>query len=320
MKKIAVLTSGGDAPAMNSCLYTIFQTCMVNGIELYGVRRGYAGLIEGDIFLIDKLFVSNINNIGGSVLGTSRCKAFETLGGRKMALENMKKLGIDCLIAIGGDGTYAGLRAFMANGANVIGLPGTIDNDLGYTERTIGFDTAVNNAVDAIDMISQTMLTNHRISVIETMGRNCGMIALHSAVASNADIVITRERNKKYEELRDLIEGQLKSGNVAPCVVVAEKLMNVHEVATRLETELGIESRGIVLGYVQRGGSPTVADRILAMRYGVEAIRCAMEGKYGVALGLNKNIITQTNLVDIPSFEPMFDAHLYDEFCERNKG
>ena len=319
MKKIAVLTSGGDAPAMNACLYTIFQTCAINGIELYGVRRGYAGLIEGDIFLIDKMFVSNINNIGGSVLGTSRCKAFETIGGRKMALENLNKLGIECLIAIGGDGTYAGLRAFMLDGAKVIGLPGTIDNDLGYTERTIGFDTAVNNAVDAIDIIRQTMLTNHRISVIETMGRHCGMIALHSAVASNADVVITRERNKTYEQLRDLVEGQLKLGNVAPCVVVAEKLMNVHEVATRLENELSIESRGIVLGYVQRGGSPTVADRILAMRYGVEGVRCAMNGKFGIALGLNKNIITQTNLEDISSFAPIFDAHLYDEFCERNK-
>ena len=319
MKKIAVLTSGGDAPAMNACLYTIFQTCAINGIDLYGVRRGYAGLIEGDIFLIDKMFVSNINNLGGSVLGTSRCKAFETVGGRKMALENLNKLGIECLIAIGGDGTYAGLRSFLADGAKVIGLPGTIDNDLGYTERTIGFDTAVNNAVDAIDIIRQTMLTNHRISLIETMGRHCGMIALHSAVASNADVVITRERNKSYEQLRNLVEGQLKLGNVAPCVVVAEKLMNVHEVATRLENELSIESRGIVLGYVQRGGSPTVADRILAMRYGVEAVRCAMAEKFGVALGLNKNVITQTNLADIPSFEPIFDAHLYDEFCERNK-
>ena len=318
MKKIAILTSGGDAPGMNSCIYTIFQMCKLNDIELYGVRRGYAGLIEGDIFKIESDNVSNINNLGGSFLGTSRCKAFETKGGRKMAGQNLETLGIDCLIAIGGNGTFAGLDAFREVFPNVIGVPGTIDNDLGYTERTIGFDTAVNNAVDSIDIIRQTMLTNCRISIIETMGRNCGLIALYSATASNADIVITKEKPKTYEEIKHLVLQQLEMGNVAPTLVVAEKLMDVHELATNLEHELSVESRGIVLGYIQRGGSPTVADRILAMRYGVEAVKFAVEEKFGTMLGLNNNEIKGFDLKDFKKFDAKFDEQLYNEFCARN--
>lgn len=318
MKKIAVLTSGGDAPGMNACIYTIFQTCKLNKIKLYGINRGYAGLIENDIFEITRDNIVNINGLGGSFLGTSRSKAFETDGGKKMSAKNLEKWGIDCLIAIGGDGTFSGLHSFSKYFPNVVGIPGTIDNDLGYTERTIGFDTAVNNATNSIDIIRQTMETNRRISIIETMGRHCGMIALYSASAGNADIVITREKPKTYEEIKEMVIDQLKMGNNAPCIVVAEKLLDVHKIAERLEDELSIESRGIVLGYIQRGGAPTVADRILAMRYGVEAVNRAKQGEFGCVLGLNENSILSVSLEDFKNYKPQFDEELYNEFCARN--
>ncbi len=319
IKRIAVLTSGGDAPGMNACIYSMFQTCVLNNVALYGVRRGYSGLIEGDLYKLKYEDVRNINNIGGSFLGTSRCKEFETLEGRQKALEILQKNKIDCLIAIGGDGTFSGLIELEKIYPNVIGIPGTIDNDLGYTERTIGFDTAVNNAVNAIDIIQQTMIANRRISIIETMGRHCGLIALHSATAGNASIVVTSEKPKTEEELEELIKKQVKRGNLAPCVVVAEKLFDVNALARRLEKNLGIEARGIVLGYIQRGGSPTVSDRILAMRYAVESVTNAITKKFGFVLGLRADKIIKESLNNFKNFSPNFEEELFEQFCARKK-
>lgn len=319
VKNIAILTSGGDAPGMNSCIYSVFQTCALNGINLYGVRRGYSGLIEGDIVKLKYDDVRDINNLGGSFLGTSRCKEFETPEGRQSAMQNLQKQKIDCLIAIGGDGTFTGLIEFAKIYPNVIGIPGTIDNDMGYTERTIGFDTAVNNAVDAIDIIKQTMKANRRISVIETMGRHCGMIALHSATAGNASIVVTSERNKTEQEIKELVVKQLKRGNPAPTIVIAEKLLDVKKLAENLEKELGVEARGIVLGYIQRGGSPTVSDRITAMRFAVESVHSALNQQFGFVLGIRANKIIREPLNSFKSYQPYFDAELFDEFCARNK-
>lgn len=294
INKIAILTSGGDAPGMNAAIRAVVRSALSHGLEVYAVYEGYAGLIEGNIKKMDRSSVSNIINRGGTILGTARLPEFADDAVAIKGVENLKALGIDCLVAIGGDGTYRGVLKLHNFGINCIGIPGTIDNDIASTEFTIGFDTAVNTAVDAIDKLRDTCNSHHRCSVIEVMGRYCGDIAYAAGIASGADLIITSETGYEEEEVMKFIEKAQEEGKHRLLIVITEKVTNVSALANRIKTETGFDSRATILGHIQRGGNPSPFDRVLATRLGDAAVDKLMEGESGVCIGIFNNEIICT--------------------------
>ncbi|NLY62233.1 MAG: 6-phosphofructokinase [Erysipelothrix sp.] len=286
IKKIAVLTSGGDAPGMNAAIRSVVRSSMSYGIKVFGVRDGYLGLIHDDIFELGPDDVSGIIVQGGTILGSARVPGFKEAAVRELALENLKKHEIDALVVIGGDGSYRGALSLAKSGIAVATIPGTIDNDIPGTEQTIGFDTALNTAIEAIDKLRDTSTSHHRCSVVEVMGNHCGDIALYSGIATGAELVITPETGFDFKEtiqhLRELDEVRKKKHAV---VVISEKLTDVEDLAVHISAQTSFSGRSTVLGYVQRGGSPTAMDRILATQMGDSAVKSLVEGNKDHAVG-----------------------------------
>lgn len=290
--KIGVLTSGGDAPGMNAAIRAVVRTGIYNKLEVYGIKRGYQGMIDNDIFKMESTSVANIIQRGGTILKTARCKDFFTTEGRKKAYENLNSLGINGVVIIGGDGSFRGAQIFSREyDIPCIGLPGTIDKDIAGTDFTIGFDTAVNTAVEAIDKVRDTADAHDRLFIIEVMGRDSGYIALHSGIATGAENILIPERKTDVEGVVNaLIEkhGRKKLVNI---IVVAEGeefgAVELGKVITERIPEQ--EVRVTILGHIQRGGSPTCFDRLIASRMGYAAVECLLEGRFNVFVGILNN-------------------------------
>ncbi|SDM36824.1 6-phosphofructokinase [Chryseobacterium taihuense] len=298
VKKIAVLTSGGDSPGMNAALRAVVRTANYYNIECYGVREGYNGLIHGDFLKMGPRSVKNIINQGGTILKSARSKEFMTKEGRQKAFDNCKRLGIDAIVCIGGDGTFTGAKIFNEEfGVKVIGVPGTIDNDIFGTDNTIGYDTALNTAMDAIDKIRDTATSHNRVFFVEVMGRDAGFIALNSGLATGALDILIPERKDSMDELFATFRNAEKTGKASSIVVVAEgeKLGNVYELAEKTKQEFpDYDIRVAILGHIQRGGSPSCADRVLASRLGFGAVVGLMEGQTNVMAGMRSNSLVYT--------------------------
>lgn len=280
IKTIGVLTSGGDAPGMNAAIRAVVRSAIANGLEVKGIRRGYQGLIDDDIIDMDKKSVSETINRGGTVLYTARSLEFLTEEGQKKAADNCRKHGIDGVVTIGGDGSFRGARDLSKWGVNTIGVPGTIDLDIACTDYTIGFDTAVNTAMEAIDKIRDTSTSHERCSIVEVMGRNAGYIALWCAIANGAENVLLPERYDGNEQaiIDDIINSR-KKGKKHHIIINAEGIGHSVSMARRIEAATGIETRATIIGHIQRGGNPTCKDRVYASCMGVYAVKLLMEGK-----------------------------------------
>jgi len=290
IKCIGVLTSGGDSPGMNAAVRSVTRAAIFNGIRVKAIYRGYKGLITGEIQEFQTQNVSNIIQQGGTILKSARCAEFRTPEGRKEAYENMKKEEIDALVVIGGDGTFTGARIFAQEfNVPIVGLPGTIDNDLFGTDSTIGYDTALNTIIDAVDKIRDTASSHERLFFIEVMGRDAGFLALNSAVASGAEAAIIPERETKVDQLEELIRNGFRKSKNSSIVIVAES--DITGGAAGLAERMRIEhpeydARVTILGHIQRGGSPTAYDRILASRMGVAAIDALMDEQRSIMIGI----------------------------------
>ena len=310
-RKIGILTSGGDGPGMNAAIRSIVRSGLSRGVEAVGIIKGFQGLIDGDIISLGHRSVSNIINRGGTILKTARSEAFKTENGLKAAVATVRKFGIDGLIVIGGDGSYRGAQVLHEQfQIPVICLPGTIDNDLFGTDQTIGCQTAVNTALEAIDKIRDTANSMERIFVIEVMGNRSGYIALEVAVGAGAEDVLIPERKFDYELLcRNIVEGN-KKGKISWMIVTAEGAAKAPDVASKIHAMTGLETRFVVLGHIQRGGVPVGADRILATRLGAKAVELLVEGVAGKAIGVIKNEI---NVLDLPNACKRENTHV-DEY------
>jgi 6-phosphofructokinase 1 len=298
MKKIAVFTSGGDAPGMNACVRAVVRTAIYYGAEAIGIRRGYQGMIENDLQPMQSSSVSNIIQKGGTILGTARSKEFMTVEGRAKAYANLKALGVEGVVAIGGDGTFTGANVFMSEypDINFIGLPGTIDNDLYGTDLTIGYDTAINTAMEALDKIKDTADSHSRLFFVEVMGRDAGFIAVRSGVASGAEAILIPETPTSTEELAAILTRNFNKKKRSSIVVVSEgdELGGAYKVAEAVRPLIPYDDiRVTVLGHVQRGGSPTCMDRVLASRLGIAAVEAILKGKKGLMIGLQNNAIAE---------------------------
>lgn len=291
VKKVAVLTSGGDAPGMNAALRAVIRAGLFNGLEMYVIYGGYKGLVEGNIHQVNKDFTADIINRGGTILQSSRLPEFKEEAVQKQAAQRLSDFDIDALVGIGGDGTYRGLSALSKHGVKVIGIPGTIDNDVASSDYTIGFMTALNTICDCIDKIKDTSTSHQRCSVVEVMGRHCGDLAMFCSVAEAAELTLTNEdplnEEKIFKRLRKL-KAQKKSHAI---VVVSENLLDVKELGKKIQDETGFDTNVEVLGHLQRGGAPCAFDRILASQMGSLAISELLEGRDGEVIGSIDNKI-----------------------------
>ena len=296
--KIGVLTSGGDAPGMNAAIRAVVRTGIYNGLEVFGIMRGYAGMIENDIVPMHSRSVANIIQRGGTILKTARCKEFFEHEGRKKAYNNLKKLGINGLVIIGGDGSFRGAHKLSEEfDIPCIGLPGTIDKDIAGTDFTIGFDTAVNTAVEAIDKIRDTADAHDRLFIIEVMGRDAGYIALHSGIATGAENILIPERKTDIEELVNGLLEKERRKKLVNIIVVAEGDRGAEDVAQIIKERVpSADTRVCVLGHIQRGGAPSCMDRLIASRMGYSAVECLIEGRHNVMIGIVNNKMHYTPL------------------------
>ena len=280
VKRIGVLTSGGDAPGMNPCVRAVVRTALYHGIECYGIRRGYNGLINGDIVKLDEKSVSHIINRGGTILYTARSKEFMTEEGQRKAVSTCKFLGLDSIVAIGGDGTFRGARALSKYGINVVCIPATIDNDICCTNYCIGFDTAANTGIECIDKLRDTMQSHERCSVVEIMGRNAGFLAMYVGLAVGATAVLVPEKPIDFE--RDVIEKIRKArfnGFTHYMIVVAEGAGSAADISAKIKDAIDLDPRVTVLGHIQRGGVPTARDKVNATKMGYLAVELLLAGK-----------------------------------------
>jgi len=295
IKCIGLLTSGGDAPGMNAAIRSVTRAAIFNGIRVKAIYRGYKGLITGEIVEFQTQNVSNIIQQGGTILKTARCMEFMTVEGRKLAYDTMKKEEIDALVVIGGDGTFTGARIFAQEfNVPIVGLPGTIDNDLYGTDSTIGYDTALNTIIEAVDKIRDTASSHERLFFIEVMGRDAGFLALNSALASGAEAAIIPERETKVDQLEELIKNGFRKSKNSSIVIVAESEITggASGLAQRMRVEHPeYDVRVTILGHIQRGGSPSAYDRILASRMGVAAIDALMDEQRSVMIGIVNDVI-----------------------------
>jgi 6-phosphofructokinase 1 len=303
IKRIGVFTSGGDAPGMNAAIRAVVRAAIYYNKEVFGIMRGYEGMIEGDIVKLGARSVGNIIQRGGTILKSARSTEFRTKEGRKKAYENLQKEGIDSLVAIGGDGTFTGLHQLVLEyGIPCVCIPGTIDNDLTGTDFTIGYDTATNTAVEAIDRIRDTALSHNRLFFIEVMGRNSGYIAVNSGIAGGAGAIIIPEESMTFEQLMTLFTGGEGSSKKSNLVVVAEgsKIGDANELARKVaERSSYFDIKVTVLGHLQRGGSPTYFDRVLASKMGVAAVEGLFAGHTDVMVGTRNNIMVYNKFEDI---------------------
>ena len=286
METIGVLTSGGDAPGMNAAIRAVVRTAIARGLKVKGIKKGYMGLLNEEIIDMQPKSVSDINQRGGTVLGTARCLEFKTPEGQKRGAEICRRHGIDGMVVIGGDGSYRGAQALSRNGIHTIGLPGTIELDIACTDYTIGFDTAVNTAMEAIEKVKDTSSSHERCSIIEVMGRHAGYIALWCGIANGAEDILIPERYNFNEQdiINNIIENR-KKGKTHHLIINAEGIGHSASMARRIEAATGIETRATILGYMQRGGSPTAKDRVYASMMGAKAVDILIEGKTNRVVG-----------------------------------
>ncbi len=286
VKRIGVLTSGGDAPGMNAAVRAVVRTALDNDIQCVGIRRGWNGLVHSDFFPMDSSSVSHILSRGGTILYTARSQEFMTPEGRDQAVATCKLLGLDAVVAIGGDGTFRGALELSRLGVPVVGVPATIDNDIGCSHYTIGFDTACNTAIECIDKLRDTMQSHERCSVVEVMGRHAGFLALYVGIAVGATAVLIPERELDFQQ--DVVERIRRSrlqGNTHFMIVVAEGVGSAVDIGKRIHKEIGIDPRVTVLGHIQRGGSPTARDREIATRMGYSAVKAIVDGSANSIIG-----------------------------------
>ncbi|WP_099974720.1 MULTISPECIES: 6-phosphofructokinase [Lactobacillaceae] len=312
MKRIGILTSGGDAPGMNAAIRAVTRRALDKGLEVYGINYGYAGLVAGDIFPMTASDVSDRIQRGGTFLYSARYPEFAQVEGQLKGIEQLKKFGIDALVVIGGDGSYHGALRLTEHGYNAVGLPGTIDNDIPYTDFTIGFDTAVTTALDAIDKIRDTATSHERTFVVEVMGRGAGDIALWSGVAGGAEEIIIPEHEFDIAQVADRVKRAREKGKKHIIIVLAEGVMSATEFADELNAYGDFQVRASILGHMQRGGSPTARDRVMASQMGAYAVDLLLEGKGGVAVGIQDNKLTHHDMLDLFDGKHQADLSLYD--------
>lgn len=312
MKRIGVLTSGGDSPGMNAAIRAVVRECIYNGVDVYGVKAGYQGLIDDNIYKMNVYSVADIIQRGGTMLKTSRCMEMYEEAGVKKAADTLKSHDIENLIVIGGDGSYKGAVSLAKYGINVITLPGTIDNDVACTDYSIGFDTAVNTVIEAITRIRDTSLSHNRVSVVEVMGRNCGNLAISSGLAGGAEAIIVPEREYDVEKICEkMIKGKDR-GKLHSIIVYAEGAGDINEFADKVEELTGLTVNVTDLGYIQRGGSPTAFDRILAARMGSMAVKLLLDGVKYKAVCYRDGKYIATDLDEALAMESPFDEESYE--------
>ncbi|MCU6707603.1 6-phosphofructokinase [Paenibacillus sp. J5C_2022] len=312
VKSIAVLTSGGDSQGMNAAVRAVVRSALFYGLEVYGVQRGYQGLLNDDLRPMDLRSVGDIIQRGGTVLQTARCKEFTTPEGQQRGADILRTRGIDGLVVIGGDGSYQGANKLSKLGIKTMGLPGTIDNDIPFTDVTIGFDTAVSIVVDAINKIRDTMSSHERSSVVEVMGRHCGDIALYAGLASGAETILVPEVPFDLQEVATRMKTNFANGKRHSIIVVAEGAAKGEDVAQQITSISGIEARVTVLGHIQRGGTPTAQDRILASRLGDFAVRQLIAGDSGKACGVVQGELKTTDIETVTTTKKPFDMNMYE--------
>ena len=297
IKTIGVLTSGGDAPGMNAVIRAVARVGAYHGIRVMGIKRGYNGLINGEMDDLKPRDVSEILQRGGTILQTARCREFKTEEGVKKGVEIAKVFGLDGLVVIGGDGSFRGARDLSEHGLPTIAVPGTIDNDISCSEYTIGYDTCLNTVKDAVDKIRDTATSHERCSVIEVMGRAAGHIAIQAGIACGAEVILIPEREWSFDEnvLRPILESKTR-GKKHSIIIVAEGVGGVIDMAKEIEKKTGIESRATILGHVQRGGSPTIRDRVVASEMGAKAVELLLEGKQNRIVCMKNNLITDVDI------------------------
>ncbi len=311
MKTLAVLTSGGDAPGMNAGIRAVVRAALFYGCKIYGVKNGYAGLLKGQLELMEKSSVADIIQRGGTILGTARSDDFPTEEGINKALNVLDVYGVDGLICIGGDGTFRGAKLLADRGFPIITIPCTIDNDLGFTDYTIGFWTAVETVLEAIGKIRDTSSSHGRASIIEVMGRDCGDLALYSALAGGAESVLVPEHPTDINAvLQKALEGRSR-GKRQNLIIIAEGSGDPYEVQKAMQEKTGIETRVTVLGYVQRGGTPVAIDRVMASSMGKKAVELLLDEQYNLALGVSNNQIFSMDLTDATQAKKIFREELY---------
>ena len=313
MKRIGLLTSGGDAPGMNAAIRAVVRSGIYYGMEVYGIERGYAGLIEDNVYPMEMRSVSNIVQCGGTKLRTARCMEMLTVEGQKKAVDTLEKHGIEGLVVIGGDGSFRGAKILSEQyGVPTIGIPGTIDNDLEYTDYTLGFDTAVNTCFDIINKLRDTMTSHERVSVVEVMGRHCGDIALYSGIASGAEIIVVPEIAFDMSDIVERINRSRASGKHSNIIVIAEGVMSADDFAKQLQAVTPYSVRPTCIGHVQRGGSPSMADRMLAAQFGNKAVRLLKEGHGNRVVGIHDNKIIDMDIIEAVSMKKTFNYELYE--------
>jgi 6-phosphofructokinase 1 len=311
VKRIGVLTSGGDAPGMNAAVRAVVRKAIFHGVEVYGVIGGYAGLISGNFRKLEVGSVGDIIHRGGTFLFSARCEEFKTKEGQQKGIEQLKKHNIDGLVVIGGDGSYMGAKALTEQGFPCVGVPGTIDNDIPGTEFTIGFDTALNTVIDAIDKIRDTATSHERTFIIEVMGRNAGDIALWAGLAGGAETILIPEEGFHLEEIVNRLKKGQERGKKHSIIVVAEGVASGVEIGKLIEENTDFDTRVSVLGHMQRGGSPTAQDRVLASRLGAYAVELLVEGKGGRAVGIEKNQLVDYDIIEALARKHTIDNNLY---------
>ena len=313
MKRIGLLTSGGDAPGMNAAIRAVVRTAIYYGMEVYGIERGYAGLMNEELYKMEMRSVSNIVQCGGTKLRTARCLEMLTKEGQQRAAATIKKYGIEGLVVIGGDGSFRGAKVLSEEyGIPTIGIPGTIDNDLEYTDYTLGFDTAVNTCLDIINKLRDTMTSHERICVVEVMGRHCGDIALYSGIASGAEIIVVPEIHFDLDEIVAKINKSRANGKHSNIIVVAEGVTSADQFAKNLQAVTTYDVRPTCIGHVQRGGSPSMADRMLAAQFGNKAVRLLKDGIGNRVVGIRDNKIIDMDIIEAVSMKKTFNHELYE--------
>ena len=312
MKTIGILTSGGDAPGMNAAIRSVVRTAIFNKTNILGIKQGYNGLLNGEIQEMNLSSVADIVHRGGTMLRSARCDEFKTEEGLNKALNIIKVFGIDGLIILGGDGTFRGAKNLSDAGIPTICIPCTIDNDMGYTDYTIGFFTAVETVVDAISKIRDTSTSHGRANIVEVMGRKCGDIALYSGLAGGAESIIVPEVEFDMDKVcKKIIQGRNR-GKLHHIIALAEGIGNAYEVAKEIEEKTGTETRVTILGHIQRGGTPTAYDRVLASKMGNRAVELLLSNESGKALGIKCNELVSMDLEEALNTEKEFDKNMYN--------
>lgn len=311
MKTIGILTSGGDAPGMNSAIRAAVRTALNSGMRIKGIRNGFDGLMKGDIYEMNVSSVADIIHKGGTILGTARSLEFKGKKGQERGAQILTDYGIEGLIVIGGDGSFQGAKALSDLGIKTVGIPGTIDNDMGYTDFTIGFFTAMETVSDAVGKLRDTSSSHGRAVVIEVMGRNCGDLALFSGLAGGAESIIVPEHEFSIDEIIEKMEHGKKRGKLHHLITLAEGVGDPYSVANELEEKTGIETKVTVLGHVQRGGSPSTVDRLLGSTMGAHAVELLQEEKTGLAIGYANGKLIEVSIDEAINSKSQFNEKLY---------